>query len=130
LSPPVFIDRGWAVAGKNAVDSRYSHTDGGTFDVIVSGSPASLAADILATGFAGDQAAWKSFFGANYPNLPETALIQITAGAAASGFVRVASDGVTFATRPIQATQTVTLFCHDLSKYRLQTADAVLTVEW
>lgn len=116
--------------GKGAVDSRYSHSDGGTFALTVTGTPASLAADVLATGFGGDQTVWKSFFGAVYPKVPESALIQITAGAAASGFRRVASSGVTFATRSIPATGTATLFCHDLSKYQLQTADAVLTVEW
>ena len=69
--------------GKGAVDSRYSHSDGGTFALTVTGTPASLAADVLATGFGGDQTVWKSFFGAVYPKVPESALIQITAGAAA-----------------------------------------------
>lgn len=118
------------MAGKNAVDSRYSHSDVGTFTLTATGPPASIAADLLANAFGASEALWKSFFGANYPKVPETSLIQISAGGSDSGFVRVASSGVTFGTRVIPANTTVTLFGHDLSKYRIQTAGAVLTVEW
>lgn len=116
--------------GRDTINSAYTHEDIGTFAVTVTGAPASLAADLLATAFAGLEATWKTFFGANYPKVADTAMLTITAGAAASGIVRVASAGVTFATEPIAANTKTTLFVQDLSKIRLQTADAVLRVEW
>lgn len=118
------------MGGRPAKDSYYSHTNIGTFAVTVSGSPASLAADILATGFAASQTAWQSFFGAQYPKIPDSAMCILSAGSTDSGFKRVASTGVTFATEVLKANAKTQLFINDLSLIQLQSADGTLRIEW
>lgn len=119
------------MSGRARVDSVYSHDSfRAPFAVTITGTPASLAADILHTGFADSQTAWSAYFGANYPRLPDTAVWYISTGSNASGLTSVASSGVTFATEAIPAnSRSAPSFLNDLSKVKLATADATLVIE-
>ena len=117
------------MAGRAAVDSKYSHANFRAPFTVQTGQQ-SIAADLLANAFGGSQALWASFFKANYPKINDDALWYISTGANASGLTCVAVTGITFATEAIPAnSRSGASFLNDLSQVILSTANATIVIE-